>query len=511
MPQTSTAEKMAEVTLFPAGKILIGLSDTAQYLHLTRANRHGLIAGATGTGKTVTLQTLAEGFSAQGVPVFMADVKGDLSGIAQPCAPNSKAFARATEMGLTDFAADACPTVFWDVFGTSGHPMRITLSELGAPLLSRLLELSDAQTGVLTIAFAYADAQGLLLLDLSDLQALLIHVAEHAKELSTQYGNISAATVNAITRKLLQLEQEGAKQLFGEPALDIQDLLRCDKNGRGIVHILSADVLIQKPRMYATLLLWLLSELFETLPEAGDLDKPKLVFFFDEAHLLFDDAEKSLLQKIEQVVRLIRSKGVGVYFITQQPQDIPNDVLAQLSNRVQHALRAFTPQDKKAVKAAAETFRSNPAFDTETVITTLAVGEALVSFLEADGAPAIVTRTKIRPPVSRIGAISPEERKSIISRDAIGDTYDIAINRESAYEKLTQRRVAALSADHTQEAPALQKTRATSSVPRSSNSRQTQGLAEQLAKAAVRSASTSIGRQIGNQIIRGILGSILRR
>lgn len=509
MPQAAISEVNPAIALFPEGKMLIGLGNTAQYLNLARANRHGLIAGATGTGKTITLQTLAEGFSKHGVPVFMADVKGDLSGIAQAGTTDSKAFARALQMRLADFSAEAMPVVFWDVFGTAGHPVRITISELGAPLLSRLLELSDAQEGVLTIAFAYADAQGLLLLDLEDLQALLIHIGEHAKDLSSQYGNISPATINAITRKLLQLEQEGAKQLFGEPALDIHDLLRSASDGRGIVNILAADILIQKPRMYATFLLWLLSELFETLPEAGDLDKPKLVFFFDEAHLLFDGAEKSLLQKIEQVVRLIRSKGVGVYFITQQPQDIPNDVLAQLSNRVQHALRAFTPQDKKAVKAAADTFRANPAFDTEEVITTLAVGEALVSFLEADGTPAMVERAKIRPPFSRIGAISPDERAVIIKRDAIGDTYDSKINRESAYEKLATRRESL-----SQQSVAQQEVRtstAHSSVPRSSSARQPQGIAEQLAKAAVRSATSTIDRQIGNQIIRGILGSILKR
>lgn len=510
MPQAAISAFNPAIALFPKGKMLIGLGNTAQYLNLARANRHGLIAGATGTGKTITLQTLAEGFSKHGVPVFMADVKGDLSGIAQAGATDSKAFARAAEMGLADFSAEALPAVFWDVFGAAGHPVRITISELGAPLLSSLLELSDAQEGVLTIAFAYADAQGLLLLDLEDLQALLIHIGEHAKELSSQYGNISPATINAITRKLLQLEQEGAKQLFGEPALDIHDLLRCANDGRGIVNILAADILIQKPRMYATFLLWLLSELFETLPEAGDLDKPKLVFFFDEAHLLFDDAQKSLLQKIEQVVRLIRSKGVGVYFITQQPQDIPNDVLAQLSNRVQHALRAFTPQDKKAVKAAADTFRANPAFDTEEVITTLAVGEALVSFLEADGTPAMVERAKIRPPFSRIGAISPDERAAIIKRDAIGDTYDSRINRESAYEKLAARRESVVQPTP-MSSQEVRSSNAHSSVPRSASARQPQGIAEQLAKAAVRSATSTIGRQIGNQIIRGILGSMLKR
>jgi DNA helicase HerA-like ATPase len=499
MPKSASATTTAQpLALFPEGKILIGVGDTPQYLELARANRHGLIAGATGTGKTVTLQTLAEGFSRQGVPVFMADVKGDLAGMGE-AATNVKMADRAASLGITPFEFAGLPTVFWDVFGTKGHPVRVTISEVGPVLLAQLLELSDAQEGVLTLAFKVADDEGLLLLDLEDLQALLAHVADQAKDLSARYGNVSAATVAAIQRKLLQLQQEGAESLFGEPALDINDLMQCDREGHGIVNILAADVLVQKPRMYAIFLLWLLSELFETLPEAGDMEKPKLVFFFDEAHLLFNIAEKPLLEKVEQMVRLIRSKGVGVYFITQQPQDIPDNVLAQLGNRVQHALRAFTPADQKAVKTAASTFRANPGFKTEELITTLPVGEALISFLLADGSPGIVEHSKIRPPFSRIGALTDAERNHLLKNDIIGDTYDVAINRESAYEKLTARRSATAQNNRV----------ADNAAPRR-NGRQSQGLAEQLATAALRSATSTIGRRIGNQIVRGILGSILK-
>lgn len=485
---------MAEaIPLFPAGELLVGVADAPVYLQLSRANRHGLIAGATGTGKTVTLQTLAEGFSTAGVPVFMADVKGDLAGISASGGDNPKMAERAEKLGLAPLPFMALPTAFWDVFGEQGHPVRITVSEIGPQLLARLLDLSEAQAGVLTIAFTLADAEGLLLLDLDDLQSLLVHVGENAKTFSARYGNISPTTVAAIQRKLLQLKQEGADALFGEPALDIHDLLRTDSEGKGIISILAAEVLIRRPRVYATFLLWLLSELFEELPEVGDLDKPKLVFFFDEAHLLFEDAEKPLLQKIEQVVRLIRSKGVGVYFVTQQPQDLPNDVLAQLSNRVQHALRAFTPADQKAVKAAATSFRPNPAFKTEETITALGVGEALVSLLQADGTPSIVERAKIRPPFTRLGPISASERSGQMKRDAIGDTYDEPINRESAHELLAKRR---------ENAPSPARTTA--------RGREPQGLAEQITKSVLRSAGSSIGRQIGNQIMRGILGGILR-
>lgn len=485
----------ASYALFPQGQLFVGAGDRAAYLELSKANRHGLIAGATGTGKTVTLQTLAEGFSQAGVPVFLADVKGDLAGISQ-LGDNPKMTARAEALGVVDFQFRATPAIFWDVFAQSGHPVRVTVSEVGPVLFARLMDLSDAQEGVLTIAFQLADDEGLLLLDLEDLQALLVHVAENAKMLSAKYGNVSATTVAAIQRKLLQMKQEGAESLFGEPALDIHDLMRTDRDGRGLVSILAADVLIQRPRVYAVFLLWLLSELFEQLPEAGDLDRPKLVFFFDEAHLLFTDAPKPLLQKIEQVVRLIRSKGVGVYFVTQQPQDIPDTVLAQLGNRVQHALRAFTPADQKAVKAAATSFRANPAFDTVDAITTLGVGEALVSFLQADGTPAIVERARIRPPMSRLGPLTLQERNATLRNDAIGDTYDTPLNRESAYEKLTRKRE--------------ETTRAAQAETPAKRGRPAMSTAERIATAAVRTATSSIGRQIGNALIRGVLGSIKR-
>ena len=500
MARATHTTPTAPMTLFPEGKCVVGVGTSPLYLELSRANRHGLIAGATGTGKTVTLQTLAEGFSAHGVPVFMADVKGDLAGIAM-AGDNPKMAARAEALGIADFTFRAFPTVFWDVFGKSGHPVRVTVSEIGPVLLARLLELSDAQEGVLSIAFKMADDEGLLLLNLEDLQALLAQIATDAKPLSAKYGNVSPTTVAAIQRKLLQLAQDGAEHLFGEPALDIRDLLRTDRNGQGIVNILAADVLIQKPRVYAIFLLWLLSELFEQLPEAGDLDQPKLVFFFDEAHLLFNDAGKPLLQKIEQVVRLIRSKGVGVYFITQQPQDIPNDVLGQLGNRVQHALRAFTPSDQKAVKAAATSFRANPDFKTEEAITTLAVGEALVSLLAADGSPSIVERAKIRPPVSRLGPITAAERSALLRSDSIGDTYDTPINRESAYEKLNARRADTANTSSG---------KAETTKPAAPRGRPPQGMAERIATAAVRTATSSIGRQLGNALMRGILGSLKR-
>lgn len=486
----------ASYALFPQGQLFVGAGDRAAYLELSKANRHGLIAGATGTGKTVTLQTLAEGFSHNGVPVFMADVKGDLAGISTT-GDNPKMTARAEALGLTDFSFNATPSIFWDIFAQSGHPVRVTVSEVGPVLFARLMDLSDAQEGVLTIAFQLADDEGLLLLDLEDLQALLVHVAENAKALSAKYGNVSTTTVAAIQRKLLQMKQEGAESLFGEPALDIHDLMRTDREGKGLVSILAADVLIQKPRVYAVFLLWLLSELFEQLPEAGDLERPKLVFFFDEAHLLFTDAPKPLLQKIEQVVRLIRSKGVGVYFVTQQPQDIPDAVLAQLGNRVQHALRAFTPADQKAVKAAATSFRANPAFATVDAITNLGVGEALVSFLQADGTPSIVERVKIRPPMSRLGPLTMQERNACLREDAIGDTYDTPLNRESAYEKLTRKRD-----------DAAKETEATAPAKRG---RPTMSTAERIATAAVRTATSSIGRQIGNALIRGVLGSLKNR
>lgn len=470
------------------------------------ANRHGLIAGATGTGKTITLQTLAESFADIGVPVFMADVKGDLSGICQSGGGNSKVEARVNELGLSDFNYHAVPTLFWDVFGGKGHPLRSTISEMGPLLLARLMNLNDTQAGVLTAAFKIADDNGWLLLDLKDLRALLQFAADNASELRNEYGSMSAASIGAIQRGLLQLEHEGAENLFGEPALDFNDLLQTD-GGRGVINILAADVLYNSPRVYATLLLWLLSELFENLPEAGDLDKPKLVFFFDEAHLLFNDAPAALLQKIEQVVRLIRSKGVGVYFVSQNPLDIPDVILGQLGNRVQHALRAFTPRDQKAVKAAAETFRSNPDIDVETAITELGVGEALVSFLDEKGTPQPVQRALIKPPHSRIGPASDEERRQAIQNSVIYGHYEKQVDRESAYEILKGRA-----------AQAAPETKPTAAQPQSGGndfgladillgggSSKRQGVLESAAKSAAR----SIGQEVGRQIVRGVLGSLL--
>ncbi|GGD36257.1 helicase HerA-like domain-containing protein [Croceicoccus pelagius] len=425
--------------------IFLGLAANGerQYLELSRANRHGLIAGATGTGKTVTLQGLAESFSANGVPVFVADVKGDLSGISMPGSPTfkhaDKLEGRAKELGMDDYAYSDNPAVFWDLYGEQGHPIRTTVSEMGPLLLSRLMDLNETQEGVLNIAFHYADAQGLLLLDLDDLQAMLAHTAENAKALSTTYGNVTKASVGAIQRSLLSLRSQGGDQFFGEPALEIDDFIKCDENGRGFINVLAADKLMRSPKLYATFLLWLLSELFEMLPEVGDPEKPKLVFFFDEAHLLFDDAPKALEEKIEQVVRLIRSKGVGVFFVTQNPIDIPEDVAGQLGNRVQHALRAFTPRDQKAIKAAADTFRINPELDVAEAITQLKTGEALVSTLMEDGAPSIVQRTLIKPPRSRLGPVNAKERAIIRSVSPVEGKYDTTVDRESAEEVLAQK------------------------------------------------------------------------
>ncbi len=419
--------------------IFVGESDADQYLLLKYANRHGLIAGATGTGKTVTLQTIAEGFSAYGVPVFMADVKGDLSGVSQVGGDNPKAVERARQLKIDGYAGRAFPTIFWDLFGQKGHPIRTTVSEVGPVLMARLLQLNDTQEGVLNIVFRVADEQGLLLLDFKDLQAMLQWVAENAGSLTTEFGNVSKQTVGIIQRQLLILDQQGGNGFFGEPALALADMMRCDPSGLGAINVLAADRLMQSPRLYATFLLWLLSELFETLPEVGDLDKPKFVFFFDEAHLLFDDAPKALLSRIEQVVRLIRSKGVGVYFITQNPLDIPESVLGQLGNRVQHALRAFTPKDQKAVKVAAETFRPNKKFDAAQTITELGVGEALVSFLDAKGVPTPVERCFIAPPRGRIGPATDAERATVIAASPIAGKYDKVVDRASAYEVLTGR------------------------------------------------------------------------
>jgi DNA helicase HerA-like ATPase len=421
----------------------LGANGERQVLELSRANRHGLVAGATGTGKTVTLQGLAEEFSAAGVPVFLADVKGDLSGVAMAGSPTfrnaDKLEARAAELGMTDYAYADNPAVFWDLYGEQGHPIRTTVSEMGPLLLARLLGLNETQEGVLDIAFRFADDQGLLLLDLEDLQAMLVHTAEHASELTARYGNVSKATVGTIQRQLLSLDSQGGALFFGEPALEIMDFIRADEHGRGIINILAADKLMRSPKLYATFLLWLLAELFEVLPEVGDPEKPRLVFFFDEAHLLFDDAPAALQEKIEQVVRLIRSKGVGVYFVTQNPIDIPEEVAGQLGNRVQHALRAFTPRDQKAIRAAAETFRINPDLDVETAITELRVGEALVSTLMEDGAPSVVQRTLIRPPRSRLGPVDARERAIIQSISPLGGKYDTRVDRASCEEVLAQK------------------------------------------------------------------------
>ncbi len=424
-----------------ATEIFLGLGGgERQSLNLSRANRHGLIAGATGTGKTVTLQGLAESFSANGVPVFVADVKGDLAGISMAGSSQfkhaDKLEQRATELGMDDYEYSDNPAIFWDLYGKQGHPIRTTISEMGPLLLARLMDLNDTQEGVLNIVFRFADEEGLLLLNLEDLQSMLAYTADNAKTLSAKYGNVSRASVGAIQRQLLQLDSQGAGQFFGEPALEIDDFLKCDEQGRGYINVLAADQLMRSPKLYATFLLWLLAELFETLPEVGDPDKPKLVFFFDEAHLLFDDAPKALEDKIEQVVRLIRSKGVGVYFVTQNPVDIPEEIAGQLGNRVQHALRAFTPRDKKAIKAAADTFRINPDLDVEEAITELRVGEALVSTLMEDGAPSIVQRTLIKPPRSRLGPVTKKERAIINSISPFEGKYDEEVDRESAEEVL---------------------------------------------------------------------------
>ena len=419
--------------------IFIGKGTKPVYLQPGLANRHGLIAGATGTGKTVSLQILAEDFSRRGVPVFMADVKGDLSGISQPGKEHPRLAERAETIGLSDYRFEAFPVVFWDLFGKKGHRLRATVSDMGPLLLARMLGLNETQEGVLYAVFKLADDQGMLLLDLKDLRSLLAFAGENAKELTLEYGNIPRASVGAIQRRLLVLEQEGAKQFLGEPALDLHDFMRTGAGGYGNINILAADKLMQTPRLYATFLLWLLSELFEELPEVGDPDKPKLVFFFDEAHLLFDDAPKALVEKVEQVVRLIRSKGVGVYFVTQNPLDIPDTILGQLGNRIQHALRAFTPREQKAVRAAAETFRANPAFDAAEAIKELGVGEALVSTLGRKGIPGMVERTLVRPPASRLGPATAAERSQVMDDSAFSGRYDQRIDRHSAYEMLRER------------------------------------------------------------------------
>jgi DNA helicase HerA-like ATPase len=507
--------------------IFIAQSKEQIFLLPKMANRHGLIAGATGTGKTVTLQTLAENFSARGVSVFMADVKGDLAGLSQPGANNPKIVERAKELKLGDFKGEACPVVFWDVFGEQGHPVRATVSEMGPLLLARLLELNDTQEGVLNMVFKIADENGLLLLDLKDLRSMLQYVADNADQFKTQYGNISAASAGAIQRSLLELESQGADKFFGEPALNLEDLIQT-QGGKGMVNILAADKLMQKsPKVYATFLLWMLSELFENLPEIGDPEKPKLVFFFDEAHLLFADIAPAVEQKIEQMVRLIRSKGVGVYFVSQNPLDLPDVVLGQLGNRVQHALRAFTPRDQKTVKAAAETFRQNPKLKVETVLTQLAVGEALVSMLDENGSPQIVERAKIVPPRSQVGAITADQRKEIIASSIIAGHYEKAIDRESAYEILQARAgeraqtavappVAARTPTPEREKPSLLAEAlgtATAAFQPTIGPRggRYDSLATSMVKSAMRAASSSIGRQIARGILGGILGGSGRR
>ena len=489
--------------------LLVAKSELELCLLPQYANRHGLIAGATGTGKTVTLQRIAEGLSRIGVPVFMADVKGDLAGMSQPGEPKGKIKERIDSLKL-DVKFEACPVVVWDAFGQQGHPVRTTISEMGPLLLARMLGLNETQAGVLTLAFKIADDHGLLLLDLKDLRAMLQHVGDNAKKFTTQYGNISSASIGAIQRGLLTIEQQGGDKFFGEPALNLDDMIQTGAGGRGVVNILAADKLMSSPKLYSTLLLWLLSELFERLPEVGDPEKPKLVFFFDEAHLLFNDAPAALLEKIEQVVRLIRSKGVGVYFVTQNPLDIPDTVLGQLGNRVQHALRAFTPRDQKAVKSAATTLRANPKLDVEAAITELGVGEALVSLLDEKGRPNIVERAFVAPPGTRIGPITPQERDKLIKSSPVAGTYDKAEDRESAYEKLTQRVEEELPKEKAGKGQAAKPAESGggfmdvltgSTGPRG-------GRREGAMEAAAKSAARSIGSQVGRAIVRGVLGSI---
>ena len=492
--------------------LLVAKAKTDLLLLPQFANRHGLIAGATGTGKTVTLQRIAESLSRIGVPVFMADVKGDLAGLSQAGEPKGRIKERLELLKLRNVAFEACPVVFWDAFGTQGHPVRTTISEMGPLLLARMLGLNETQAGVLTLAFKIADDNGLLLLDLKDLRAMLAHVGENARQFTTQYGNISTASIGAIQRGLLALDQQGADKFFGEPALNIQDLMQTDGRGRGVVNILVAEKLMAAPKLYSTLLLWLLSELFEELPEVGDPEKPRLVFFFDEAHLLFDEAPAALLEKIEQVVRLIRSKGVGVYFVTQNPLDIPDSVLGQLGNRVQHALRAFTPRDQKAVKSAATTLRANPKLNVEQAITELGVGEALVSMLDDKGRPTVVERAFVVPPGTRVGPITAQERATLIKASPLAGTYDKTEDRESAYEKLTQRvaEKAPAARDSSEPAPAagggllgaLGDFLGGSTGPRG-------GHREGAVEAAAKSAARAIGSQLGRQIVRGVLGSLL--
>ena len=502
---------------------LLGKGDLRVSLLAKYGNRHGLIAGATGTGKTISLLVLAEGFSRLGVPVFIADVKGDVAGLALPGTASEKLQQRVAQIGVQGWAPEANPVVFWDLYGKLGHPVRTTVSEIGPSLLARILELNDTQAGVLEIAFKLADDQGLLLLDLDDLRALLTFVSEQRKDISAQYGLVSSQSVAAIQRSLLTLEREGGEAAFGEPALELVDLLRTDLSGRGVINVLAADQLVLKPRLYSSFLLWLLSELFENLPEVGDIEKPKLVFIFDEAHLLFDDAPKALTDRVEQVVRLIRSKGVGIYFCSQNPDDVPGEILGQLGNRIQHALRAFTPRDQKAVRTAAETFVPNPKLDVAEVISQMGVGEALVSTLADKGIPTPVERAMICPPRCRMGALTPEERAMVRGRSPVGLKYDTAVNRESAYELLSKKAEAAAAAQPTS-AAGRPGTPAPSTAPAPATSSGTgggafggaisdmlfgtgrrQGMVEAMAKSAAR----TVGSQVGRQILRGVLGGIL--
>ncbi|WP_226621503.1 helicase HerA-like domain-containing protein [Alloyangia pacifica] len=505
-----------------------------QYLALKYGNRHGLVAGATGTGKTVTLQILAEGFSAAGVPVFLSDVKGDLSGLARAGAETGDLHVpfmeRNAKIGFDDFTYAGFPAVFWDLFGAKGHPVRTTVAEMGPLLLARLLELTEAQEGILNIAFRLSDEQGLPLLDLKDLQALLVWVGQNAKELSLRYGNVSTASVGAIQRRLLVLENQGGARFFGEPALALSDLMACAPDGRGHVNILAADALMGAPRLYATFLLWLLSELFEELPEVGDPDKPKLVFFFDEAHLLFDDAPKALVDKVEQVARLIRSKGVGVYFVTQNPDDIPEDILGQLGNRVQHALRAFTARDRKALKQAAETYRENPAFDTETAIREVGTGEAVTSFLQKKGVPGIVQRTLVRPPSSQLGPITDAERTEVMDASPLKGKYDTPVDRESAHEMLQARAAAAARAAEAAEEPDAaedavdaeirdyNRARRYDPTPRAEPRKSSTAKSRSTRYSAPDSIGEALGQAVlkelsgttGKRLVRGILGSLFK-
>ncbi|WP_245272229.1 helicase HerA-like domain-containing protein [Xanthobacter sp. 126] len=552
VPRTSSAASTGGRAPAPEsdGRILVGRSflgrseaaathakSKDEYLTLRLANRHGLVTGATGTGKTVTLQVLAEGFSRAGVPVFAADIKGDLSGVAAQGEAKDFLLKRAEEVGIT-YTPDSFPVIFWDMFGEQGHAVRATISEMGPLLLARLMGLNDTQEGVLNIVFRIADEQGLLLLDLKDLRAMLAHVSANAATLTATYGNVSAQSVGAIQRQLLVLENQGADKFFGEPALDIADIMRVDRSGYGTINILAADKLMGSPRLYACFLLWLLSELFERLPEVGDPDKPKLVFFFDEAHLLFNEAPKALLEKVEQVVRLIRSKGVGVYFVTQNPLDVPETVLAQLGNRVQHALRAFTPRDQKAVKAAAETFRPNPDLDTAKAIMELGKGEALVSMLEGNGIPSMVERTLIRPPSGRIGPLTPAERAAILVKSPVGHLYDTPVDRESAFEMLQARAEEKAQPEPEGAAPSsggggildsilggVLGTATGAPTPRvpsppgrtagtgSTGTRPSTRMSttEVVVRQVARSVATQVGSQLGKAILRGILGSISKR